>query len=124
MVAFGLIVKDDEATSTVMSIRKNLLVDNILKNPFNGKITAHGKDFFSVILEPVYPKVYLFSFFPLLISILTVGHWYGYVAFYIGLVMLCMRVFWTNTLYFLLFYIKTKGKVRYVSARETLRRVV
>ena len=124
MVVFGLQVTKKEAITAIMEIRRNLLVENIVKNPFNGKITAHGKDFFSVVLIPVYPQVYLFAFLPFFSSILFWGTTAGNISFYVGLVIASTVMFWSNTFYFLLFYYKTKGGVKYVTPKKTLMRIV
>ena len=124
MVAFGLQVTKKEATPVIMDIRRRLLVENIIKNPFNGKITAHGKDFFSIVLTPVYPQVYLFSMFPLAISFIFWGTTAAAISFWGGVAIASTYIFWSNSLYFLLFYYKTKGGVRYVSPQKTLARVV
>ena len=107
-----------------MEIRRNLLVDNLIKNPFNGKITAHGKDFFSVVLTPVYPQVYLFAAIPAISTILFWGTVAGKISLCLALGIGSTRVFWSNALYFLLFYYKTRGGVKYVTPKKTLVRVV
>ena len=124
MVAFGLQVTKKEAAPVIMGIRQRLLVDDLIKNPFNGKITAHGSGFFTVVLTPVYPQVYLFSILPFIIAAVFWGTTAANISFYGGLVIASTRIFWTNTLYFLLFYYKTKGGVKYVTAKEALARVV
>lgn len=124
MVAFGLEIKNKDAIPAIMEVRKKLLVDSLIENPFYGKITAHGKDFFTVVLDPVYPRVYLFSVFPGLIAFLGFGRWWGTLSLVIFSLMLFTRVFWSDWLYFLLFKYKTKGGVRFVNAHDSLRRVV
>jgi hypothetical protein len=124
MAAFGLQITNPEGVKEIMQIRQNLLIDDIVKNPFNGKITAHGKDFFTVVLDPVWPKVYLFAWLPLFTAALFWGTLGGTISLWLAAFIFVTRVFWTNSFYFLLFYIKTKGGVKYVPAKEALARVV
>jgi len=57
-------------------------------------------------------------------SLLFYGTVAGRISFYVALGIGATYVFWTNSLYFLLFYIKTKGGVKYVTPKKTLMRVV
>lgn len=124
MVSFGLEVTKPEAINEILNIRTRLLVDDFVKNPFQGKITAHGKNFFTVILEPIYPAFYLGSIFPFFSSMLF--HQYAISKWLVGLgfIMLGGYIFWWDRFYFLLFWYKTKRGVRYVSPAECLKRVV
>lgn len=124
MVAFGIEVRKAKATQAILDVRTNLLVNDIVRNPFNGKITAHGKNFFTVIMNPVYPRVYLASVFPLAVSLIGWGSWWGNVLFIVGLVMLSTSVFWSNRFYYLLFRYKAGNGIRYVPPGEALERVV
>lgn len=124
MASFGLESKNDEAVAKIMEVRRNLLVENLIKNPFNGKITAHGKDFFTVIMDPVYPRFYLLGWFPAIIGLLFMGTWYGNALLVVAAIMLCCSILWSSVFYYLLFYLVTKRGVRYVSAQEALKRVV
>lgn len=124
MVSFGLVVKKPEAIQKILKIRENLQIDNIVQNPFNGKIIAHKKDFFVVVMEPVYPRVYLLSFVPFFFTVFFWGSWFGWLAYTISMAMVLTRIFWWNRFYFLLFWIVTKRGVSFVSAEETIARIV
>lgn len=124
MVAFGIEVRDEKATQKILDVRTNLLVNDIVRNPFNGKITAHGKNFFTVIMNPVYPRVYLASIFPLAVSLLFGSGFWRTLLLIIGIVMLGTSVFWSNRFYYLLFRYKTGKGIRYVPPNEALERVV
>lgn len=124
MVAFGIEINNPKATEKILEVRTNLLVNDIVRNPFNGKITAHGKNFFTVIMNPVYPRVYLASAFPIAAAVFWWGSWWATILFIIGLVMFSTAVFWSNRFYYLLFRYKTGKGIRYVPPGEALERVV
>ena len=124
MVVFGIEVKDDKAVGRIMEVRNRLLIEDLFKNPFNGSIVSRGPRFFVVSLEPVYPKVYWYSLIPFVLSMMFYPHWASKALFFIAFLMVATVIFWSRWFYFMLFYHITKGKVKYVSTQETLKRVI
>jgi len=124
MAAFGIEITDKKVIPKILEVRTNLFIEDLVKNPFQGKITAHGERFFTVIMNPVYPRVYLFSFFPLAVSLLFGSGFWRTALLIVGLIMLGTSVFWSNRFYYLLFRYKTGGGIKYVPPSEALERVV
>lgn len=124
MTCFGLEVTDEKAHAKIQAIRTNLLVDNLARNPFEAKITIHGKDFYVVQITPIWPAVPIFAPFPGLIWFMFPGYWFGTVAAIIFFLMLFLALWWWNRFYFFLFWVVTKRGVKYVSPTEVIRRVV
>ena len=124
MASFGLEVTKREAHQKIQEIRTRLLSDDFVKNPFQSKIRLNGKDFYVVCIEPLYPPLFWFAVFPLLIFLMFSGRWFGMLSGVIGAFMALLGLWWSNWFYFLLFWFATKKGVKYVSARDSLRRVV
>lgn len=124
MAAFGLEVTKEEANVKLIEIKTRLMTNDFIKNPFSSKMVKRGKDFYVVCIEPVYPRFYLFAVFPLLIWLLFPKGAVGVIAAIIFFAMAFIGLWWWDKFYFLLFKMATKNGVKYVSAEETLKRVV
>jgi hypothetical protein len=120
MAFFGLRTKDGGADLIVGKIASRLQSDNLIKNPFESWSKEISPGFWVFKITPVYPNVGLFFFFPLLLWVAWPARWFGVAGLVLALGMLLINVWWTGRFYYLLFYLKTKGKVSYISPERAI----
>lgn len=106
--------------------------DNIVKNPFNGRIkkiySNKGKDSYVIIMNPIYPRIYLIGLFLMVVPLFFTGF---YVSWWLlpGAIIFSLGIFWSKIFVLLGLFIGLrkhgyKGKVKYLSNNEIIRRMV
>ena len=134
MAVFG--VETDADTSVIKFMKEShdrLQSNNIVDNPFNGRI-IRAKDnntkkyTYVVIMQPIYPKIYLIGLFYIGIALLFTGMRLSLWQLP-GIILYATGIFWSKI--FIYSGLKMglrkygyRGKVRLLSATATLERVI
>lgn len=121
-----------ESEKYVYDLKYRLEKKDLFLNPFNSFIKFNffydGKIFLYVNLKTIYPHIYLIGLIPILAVFIFKGFYFNWISF-LGLFILCFGFFWSPL--FFIFALKKglrnagyKGKIRILSSKEALKRVV
>lgn len=128
MAVFG--VKINLCSSALRFINltnKRLLVDDMLKNPFKGRIICFG-DLCYITITPIYTNLSIIGLVSMIISILVFGPIFNWL-FIIGSLIALSGVFWTKQFFFIMFKYGLRkagyaGEIKLLSTLKTLEGVV
>lgn len=128
MVIFAFETKETkELLRFVFDTNSRLSEENLVNNPFIGKIHLMPPDTYLVQMEPVYPKFYQFGLIGLLISLAFTRGWSLWLL--PSLFLLSTGFLWTRYFYIIFIRLGSKkaghnNKLRLVTGRETLNRLI
>lgn len=127
MPTFGIETEDDfYARAFFNKTNLRLSEENVIKNPFKGRIHIYDKGFAVVDLQPIYFNVAIVGLVAFLIPFLFGG--FNITAWCIpGVIIMCLGFCWTRYFFYLIIRIglsktKYKGKVKLLPDNETIRR--
>lgn len=131
MAVFGISLdRHYSAMKFMLATEQRLQSTNVMRNPFTGGVLYAGegpgeRDVYGVVMEPLYPKVWLIGLVWIAASILLGGSWGWYVP---GLIMLGLGFFWSVAFMYIGLRIGIKrsgyaGRVRLVTKGELVRRL-
>ena len=127
MPGFGFLVEtgDPRPSLYFAGVRRRLAETGILKNPFRGGVRRFSGGLFAIGIKTVYPPVYYFFFFPLLLGVVLGWNWLimisGFLYFVVGF-------FWSPLFFMLLSWrglrkAGYRGKIKILFPGEVLYRV-
>ena len=129
MAIFGVTVEHEAAAVLFFSkVNKRLGVEDMVKNPFEGRILQVERGFYVVDMKPIYPNMSWVFALPGFLGLLILGHlvWWVLLSFSIwGL----FGFFWSRFFFFLMLWVGLRkvgyrGRVRLLRGDETLRGVM
>lgn len=112
----------------VSQVSARLLLPNVVKNPFEGKIKVFPKDdkeLIVVSLKPIYPSIWLVG----LVFIVPCLVWFSWWLFVPGLIFFCLSFFWSSPFFYIIFYRGLrrsgyKGSIKLLSHDNSLRWII
>lgn len=132
MAIFGVELENNiTATKFMEETDKRLSIDNLVTNPFEGKVKRlelEDKDNYVIVMDPVYPHFYQWGLIGILVTFMIVGFKLSY--WYLpSLIIYSFGFFWSKYFFFIVLYLGLKkakytGKVRLLSNKKILRSIV
>ena len=124
--------KDPKVMEFMLESDKRLQSNNVVKNPYEGKIkkinSENDKESYAIVMTPIYPRFYLFGIILIILPMLFIGIRFSWWMLP-GIILFSLGIFWSKIPVYLGILIGLrkqgyKGKVKIISNNEIIKRML